>query len=597
MEITDIKRELSIRAQAVAELLLPNGRKESSEWRVGSIGGEPGQSLGVHLTGPKAGVWSDFAAGKGGDLLDLWCAVRGVGLTEAMNQACDFLGLQRPSLHRPVVKSYTAPEKPKCRKPIERVRDYLVEERNIRPDILDAYRIGEDGLKIVFPFIRPDGTLAMVKTRDAVDGAKPVPTAAGCEKILFGWQAIPENAREVVLTEGEIDALSVASMGRAALSVPFGGGGGNKQDWIESEYDNLDRFEKIYLCLDMDEPGEQAAQTIAERLGRHRCYRVRLPKKDANECLVDGMTAEEFTACLSRAETYDPAGLKLPSAFSDQVVNLFYPEPGKRAGCGTPYGKLSGKLLFRPSEVTIWSGDSGAGKSQILSDCVVHWVSEGARVCLSSLEMAPAQTLKRMVKQTVGADRPPQDMAVGALQWLDRGLILYELTGKASAESLLKIFDYARAKYGCDVFVIDSLMRLGLLTDDYNSQEAVMYELVNWAIAKNVHVHLVAHSRKGDQQRGAPETADIKGAMEVGANAFNIITIWRDRKHEQAVKENPGDESLKAKPGVVLNVAKQRNGDFEGKIGLWFDQETYQYRSAEDSKMRRCYIEGERMTA
>jgi twinkle protein len=30
------------------------------------------ESLKVHLTGDKAGIWQDFATGEGGDLLDLW---------------------------------------------------------------------------------------------------------------------------------------------------------------------------------------------------------------------------------------------------------------------------------------------------------------------------------------------------------------------------------------------------------------------------------------------------------------------------------------------------------------------------------------------
>jgi len=94
----------------------------------------------------------------------------------------------------------------------------------------------------------------------------------------------------------------------------------------------------------------------------------------------------------------------------------------------------------------------------------------------------------------------------------------------------LEVFDYARAKYGCDQFVIDSLMRLGIDADDYNGQEKGVFQLVDWAIANNVHLHLVAHSRKGSQDRAVPEAEDIKGAMEIGANAFNILSIWRDRK-------------------------------------------------------------------
>jgi twinkle protein len=162
---------------------------------------------------------------------------------------------------------------------------------------------------------------------------------------------------------------------------------------------------------------------------------------------------------------------------------------------------------------------------------------------------------------------------------------------------MLKIFDYARSRYGCDLFVIDSLMRLGVAGDDYNTQEAVIFRIVDWAMASNAHVHLVAHAKKGERDRGSPGIEDIKGAMEIGANAFNIISVWRDRKHEDAVSlmastDPTGAATLRnSKPGVIVNVAKQRNGDFEGKIGLWFDQQTYRYRSAsDDASWKRQYL-------
>lgn len=597
-DIAQISRMLADRAQSVCEHLLPNGRKEGHEWRVGSLAGEPGKSLGVRLSGPKVGRWSDFHGGdERGDLVDLWAGVKGLSLADALDEARGWLGVARPALTRPVERVWARPPKPPCRVPQERVMDYLREDRNLSSEAIAAYCIGEQGDSIVFPFLLPDKTLAMAKVRRAEEGASPVPTAADCEPVLFGWQAIPDDAREITLTEGEIDAPSMWDYGYPALSVPFGGGGGAKQAWIESEYERMERFETIYLALDMDEVGEQAAQEIARRLGRHRCRRVKLPRKDANQCRVDGVSQEDMDAAYRDAETYDPEGLRLPSSFAENVITLFWPQDGEHIGYGTPYDKLGKQLLFRPSEVSLWSGDSGDGKSQILSDCTVEWVKLGSRVCLSSLEMKPAQTLKRMVKQVLGADRPSERAIRLALEWLDQGLILYELVGKSKSDELLEVFDYARAKYGCDQFVIDSLMRLGIAGDDYNSQEAVIFRLVDWATANNVHVHLVAHARKGERDRGAPRTADIKGAMEIGANAFNILTVWRHRKREDAIEKAETDEErerLLEKPTVILNVAKQRNGDFEGKVGLWFDKETYQYRSSTDDRLRRrCYVSNE----
>lgn len=584
-DILTVKRMLADRVQSVAEMLLPNGRKDGQEWRVGSIGGEKGQSLGVHLSGDKAGIWQDFQAGEGGDLLDLWAAVKGCSLSEAIEAARGWLGVSRPEPYREPKKTFQRPAKPACAAPFGKVLDYLTENRNIPAHILETYKVAAAGDEIIFPFLLPDGVLALAKSRKAEDGAKPRPTAANCEPILFGWQAIPANARSVVITEGEIDALSWAAYGYPAMSVPFGGGKGAKQSWIENDFDRMERFEKIYISTDMDAVGDEAAQEISSRLGRHRCYRVKLPEKDANECLVAGVGEFVMREALANAEALDPEGLRHTTDYAGKVVHLFWPGHEERQGYTVPYSKIGDSLCFRPSEMTLWSGAAGSGKSQIISDCIPHWIKQGSRICLASLEMKGEQSLRRMCKQVSGLDRPTGPFIERILDWLDPGLLLYERVGKAGVPALLEVFDYARAKYGCDQFIIDSLMRLGIAQDDYNGQEKAVFQIVDWTIQNSVHVHLVAHARKGERGQGAPETEDIKGAMEIGANAFNILTVWRNRKHEEALSSAKTETErleLEDQPGVLLNVAKQRNGDFEGKVGLWFDQTTYRYHSSYD---------------
>jgi twinkle protein len=402
-DITRLKQMLADRAHEVAAMLLPGGRKEGVEWRAGSVGGERGQSLGVHLTGAKSGVWSDFSSGESGDMIDLWVATKRQSLTVALDEIRAYLGVTRPQPYRDPRPDYIRPPKPQCRPPQARVLDYLKEDRNIPREVIERYKIGEDGSRIIFPFLLPDGTLAMAKAREATAGAKPVPTAANCEPVLFGWQAIAENERAIVLTEGEIDALSMASFGHPAMSVPFGGGGKGKQNWIENEFDRMERFERIYLATDMDEQGDLAAAEIAARLGRHRCYRVKLPRKDANACLVDGISREEIGKCVAEAAALDPEGLKRAASFEDKIIRLFYPPHGAPEGYSVAYAGLYGKLLFRPAEVTLWSGDTGSGKSQVISDCTPKWIQQGSRVCLASLEMKPEQ-VSQAHAQTDGRD-------------------------------------------------------------------------------------------------------------------------------------------------------------------------------------------------
>ncbi|CAK02254.1 phage-related protein [Bartonella tribocorum CIP 105476] len=399
--------------------------------------------------------------------------------------------------------------------------------------------------------------------------------------------------RTIVITEGEIDALSLAAYGYPAVSVPFGGGKGGKHNWIENEFDHLEAFETIFLATDMDQPGEEAAHEIASRLGRHRCYRVRLPRKDANDCLTAGIDAATIKAAFSSAKSFAPEGLRRASDYKDQVIGLFWPEPEKHLGYTVPYPKLKDKLHFRPAELTLWSGASGAGKSQLLSDCIPHWIAQNSRLCLASLEMKGEQSLRRLTKQTGGLEKPTKETIERILHFLDNGLILYEHVGKSSVDTLLDVFDYCRARYGCDQFIIDSLMRLGIASDDYGGQEQAVYKMVDWAVLNSVHIHLVAHARKGGLDKDIPGTEDIKGASEIGANAFNIITIWRNRSLEDkifAASLAQEKADLAKRPGVIMNIAKQRSGDFEGKVGLWFDPQTYRYRCSFEQPPPRRYL-------
>ncbi|WP_208436280.1 toprim domain-containing protein [Bartonella phoceensis] len=607
--IFEIKQQLIAQASTIAEMLLPQGQRRGNDWIIGNTRGEVGKSLSVCLSGNKAGLWYDFAESRGGDLLDLWCEVKGISLSQALEEARATLNLTRPKPFMAPHRSYRRPPAPTGGTPQNLVKTYLHKERGIPLEILKRYRIGEDGEKIIFPFYKPDGTLALVKERRAQAGAKSKPTIAQCEPILFGWQALcttnhthttnnnaptvtnqtfPSANRTLVITEGEIDALSLAAYGYPTVSVPFGGGVGGKHNWIENEFDHLESFETIFLATDMDKPGEEAAYEIARRLGRHRCYRVHLPCKDANDCLTASIDTATIKAAFSSAKSFAPEGLRRASDYKDQVIGLFWPEPEHHVGYTLPYPKLNGKLYFRPAELTLWSGASGAGKSQLLSDCIPHWISQKSRLCLASLEMKGEQSLRRLTKQTGGLEHPTREMIERILQFLDDGLILYEHVGKSSVDTLLDVFDYCRARYGCDQFIIDSLMRLGIASDDYVGQEQAVYKMVDWAVLNDVHIHLVAHARKGSLEKDIPGTEDIKGASEIGANAFNIITIWRNRSLEDKIfsaslKEEKAD--LAKRPGVIMNIAKQRSGDFEGKIGLWFDPQTYRYRCSSEHSL------------
>jgi twinkle protein len=431
IDITDIKRALEGRAQEVAEHLLPRGVLQGREWCVGSLAGEHGQSLKICVHGGKVGTWCDFAAnGEGGDLIDLWRAVKRLPLPAALDDIRRWLGIAAPQFEKRE-KSYRRPDKPKCTAPTSSVLEYLTDERKITTDAIRAYRVGENGQTIVLPSLLPDGSLAFVKYLSVIrtsEGKKSTRVEPGCEPTLFGWQALDPDTREVTITEGEIDAMTGWDYGLPALSVPFGGGRGAKQAWIESEFERLAQFETIFLALDMDSEGEAAADEIANRLGRHRCRRVILPKKDLNACRQAGISADEIRRCFENARSLDPP--ELLRAFADEVVGLFWPSNDWEPGYRLPWCNVADRLIFRPGEVTLWTGATGAGKSQLLSHSLLATGDQGARVCVASLEMAPRRLIRRMVKQAGNTNRPPEPYIREVVDWLDAWLWVFAVVGK-----------------------------------------------------------------------------------------------------------------------------------------------------------------------
>jgi hypothetical protein len=93
MTAADVARALAECIEALVRDLLPNGTRQGHEWLVGNVYGDQGSSLAVHLSGPKAGVWCDFATGERGDALDLVKAVLGVDTSEALRWSRRWLGI------------------------------------------------------------------------------------------------------------------------------------------------------------------------------------------------------------------------------------------------------------------------------------------------------------------------------------------------------------------------------------------------------------------------------------------------------------------------------------------------------------------------
>jgi len=100
--VCEIVNRLAKQAPDVCRTLLPAGKNDGAEFRVGDVKNSPGKSLAVHLFGAKAGLWADFATGQKGDMLDLVEAVQGTDKAGAVAWAKGFLAIA--NYDQPVIK-------------------------------------------------------------------------------------------------------------------------------------------------------------------------------------------------------------------------------------------------------------------------------------------------------------------------------------------------------------------------------------------------------------------------------------------------------------------------------------------------------------
>lgn len=192
----------------------------------------------------------------------------------------------------------------------------------------------------------------------------------------------------------------------------------------------------------------------------------------------------------------------------------------------------------------------------------------------------------RLTRQAGGLASPTEEYIRAIHEWYSGSLWLFDLVGNAKIKRLLDVFLYARQRYGIDVFVIDSMLKLDLAEDDYNAQKAFIGELCDFKNEHDCHIHLIVHPRKGVDETLQPGKLDFKGSGAISDLADNCFSIWRNKRKEELVRiKNTGtiltpDQQNKLSESDCLWLCdKQRNGDWEGKIGLWFDPASYQYLS------------------
>jgi twinkle protein len=131
-------------------------------------------------------------------------------------------------------------------------------------------------------------------------------------------------------------------------------------------------------------------------------------------------------------------------------------------------------------------------------------------------------------------------------------------------------------------------MKCGIGVDDLTGQKDFVDALSTIARDTGLHIHLVCHMRKGENERIAPDKFAVKGAGEISDMPDNVLIVWKNlRKAEELAKaERESDEELRKAmfkklredPDSFVRVAGQRHHPWEGSFAFWFDKDSQQFR-------------------
>lgn len=385
---------------------------------------------------------------------------------------------------------------------------------------------------------------------------------------LFGQHLWQSGGKRLVITEGEIDALSYAEVTNCSwpvVSVPNGAQGAKKA--IQKQIEWIEGFEDVVLWFDNDEPGQKAARECAILLtpGKARLGFAIGRMKDANDMLIDG-DVMAMKQVVYNAPVYRPDGVinasELWSAVSTPLeMGLSYPWEGLNR---VLYG-------IRPREIVTLTAGSGIGKSTLCAEIAYYLLGvQKLKVGYVALEEGCDRTALRFMSLAAnktlhlpGAEISEEERraAFDATCGTNR-LFLYDHFGSLDSDNLLAKLRYMVKGLGVRVLILDhlSIVVSGLDPDEDERRalDRTMTLLRSFTEETGVALILVSHlkrpSGQGHEEGAQTSLAQLRGSAAIGQLSDIVVGAERNQQGE-------GDE----KNLIIMRVLKNRYAGITGE--------------------------------
>ena len=368
------------------------------------------------------------------------------------------------------------------------------------------------------------------------------------------------SAQSITITEGFDDGMSAWQMLGKYPVYPVKSASSALSD-VRHDYEYLNAFEKIYLCLDDDEPGQKAASQIASVFGPGKIYNVRLaPLKDATDYLEAGR-GKDFKNIWWNAVRWMPE--QVISSFKDvfaeldkhkDLVRYEWFAPGLQEKTG---GIEEGRQI-------IITGLEGTGKTEIINQEVDYLLDKYPALNIGILlgeqpidEFVKVTVAKRLKKpvQRAGHELPLEELKThykNIVQREDR-VHIFRHVGSEDTEVITAMIRFMVAACGCKVVFFDNYQHFVTgRTKDRNTEALDYLAVALEALVKELRFALVSISHENDDEltRGS---RNISKEADVWLNIKrNIGAAEEAERNTQHLLFKKNRQNQKTGPAVPL---------------------------------------------
>lgn len=415
-----------------------------------------------------------------------------------------------------------------------KVLEYLRTERAFSDETIKEFELGCSIVKgepwLTIPLKDSNERCVNVRFRTIPPAKKTFRVCSGRPLPLFGSNKLGTDKRlPIVVVEGECDVIALWQYGFKENVVS---GTAGASTWKDEWLDTLEHYDQFIVCYDNDDAGKTGSERFAEKMGKERCSEATLPKKDAGECLVSGVSVESVKRIIDRAQPMFGPKFKRVDAYESDIERLIS-NPEELVGRPTGSEKIDRCLGGLRPGLMVVSGDTGHGKTTWATWLLWMQARQQVPVMVTSFEQRPVGTVQKLLRMQMGCDftdRSANQRADGLTMLGKLPIHMLDHYGHLSPEDLMQSIKYAHRRLGVQVVLIDHLgFLLDSKADNKVSQiEGVIRDLAVMSYSLGVTIVLVCHPKGTPPGHLRITVNDLKGSSAIKQDASEVVIVVRD---------------------------------------------------------------------